>query len=437
LPPSTDTAARGRSNGLKGGACLARLRVSKSRPLRGRVAIGGAKNSVLPIISATLLAEDTSLLVDIPQLEDVDVICELLTYFGSKITIRDKTLKVDNSAIRNAHAPYALVRRMRASFLVMGPLLTKFGSVKISLPGGCAIGTRPIDLHLKGFAAMGADIAMGHGYIEAKANRLKGSRIYLDFPSVGATENIMMAAALAEGQTVIENAAEEPEIIDLANCINSMGGIVRGAGTDTIKIDGVKFLKGASHTIIPDRIEAGTFMVAAAITGGDITLTNVIMDHLRPVEAKLKEAGAVIEEKENGLRIHIPEPLRPVDIKTLPYPGFPTDMQAQMMALMCVLPGTSIITETVFENRFMHVSELKRLGAKIRIEGRSAIVEGVPRLTGSQVRATDLRAGAALILAGLFADGSTEISDIYHIDRGYDKIEDKLKALGANIERLD
>lgn len=413
-----------------------RLILSKSPPLKGSIKISGAKNSVLPIISATLLAEDVSFLEDIPRLMDVSVICSLLTHFGSVIEAEGHLLKIDNRRIQSVHAPYDLVRRMRASFLVMGPMLAKFGSVQISLPGGCAIGTRPIDLHLKGFAAMGAEISLGHGYIEARAKRLRGSRIYLDFPSVGATENIMMAAALAKGQTILENAAEEPEIIDLANCINSMGGLVRGAGTDTIKIEGVSALKGAVHTIIPDRIEAGTFMAAAAITSGDITLENVILDHLKPVEAKLKEAGACIEEGESGLRIHVARPLHPIDIKTLPYPGFPTDMQAQMMALLSVLPGTSMITETVFENRFMHVSELKRLGAQIRIEGRSAVIEGVPRLSGTQVRATDLRAGAALILAGLYAEGITEIQDIYHIDRGYDQIEEKFKNLGAPIERI-
>ncbi|NLC45350.1 MAG: UDP-N-acetylglucosamine 1-carboxyvinyltransferase, partial [Clostridiales bacterium] len=318
---------------------------------------------------------------------------------------------------------------------VMGPLLSRFGSVKISLPGGCAIGTRPIDLHLKGFAAMGANITLGHGYIEAQAEKLIGDRIYLDFPSVGATENIIMAAALAEGLTILENAAEEPEITDLANYINSMGGHVRGAGTDTIKIEGVRELTGCTHTIIPDRIEAGTFMVAAAITRGDIILTNIITDHIRPMEAKLKEAGVQIIPVKEGLRVYSNGSMQSIDLKTLPYPGFPTDMQAQMMALMCTLPGISMITETVFENRYMHVSELQRLGAKIKIEGRCAIVEGVDRLQGAEVKATDLRAGAALLLAGLFADGSTNVTDIYHIERGYEGIEEKLQALGANMQR--
>lgn len=415
---------------------MASILVAKSKPLKGTVTVSGAKNSVLPIISASLLVNDVSTLDDIPKLEDVEVICELLRHFGSEIELHDKRLTINNCRIKNAPAPYELVRKMRASFLVMGPLLSRFGSVKISLPGGCAIGTRPIDLHLKGFAAMGAEISLGHGFIEAKADKLKGGRIYLDFPSVGATENIMMAAALAEGQTIIENAAEEPEIIDLANFINSMGGHVRGAGTDTVKIEGADSLKGATHTIIPDRIEAGTFMVAAAMTGGDIILKNVIEDHLRPVEAKLKEAGVTIIPVEEGLRVKVDRPLQPIDLKTLPYPGFPTDMQAQMMALMCILPGTSMITETVFENRFMHVSELKRLGANIKIEGRSAVIEGVSRLTGSEVKATDLRAGAALLIAGLYADGTTEVTDIYHIDRGYENIEEKLRGLGAEIHRL-
>lgn len=416
---------------------MAKLMVSRSTPLKGRVRISGAKNSVLPIIAASLLTEEPCILEDIPMLEDVNIICELLHCLGSHIEFHNGMLKIDNSRIRNAHAPYELVRKMRASFLIMGPMLAKVGSIKISLPGGCAIGTRPIDLHLKGFSALGADISLGHGYIEAKADKLIGKSVYLDFPSVGATENIMMAASLAEGQTIIENAAEEPEIVDLSNFINAMGGNVRGAGTDTIKIEGVKKLHGAVHTVIPDRIEAGTFMVAAGITRSDIILENVLIDHLKPVEAKLREMGMNIQEVENGIRVWVDKPLKSVDIKTLPYPGFPTDMQAPMMALLCTVPGTSIITETVFENRFMHVNELKRLGASIKIEGRSAVVEGVEALTGTQVRASDLRAGAALVLAGLFADGTTEISDIYHIDRGYDRIEEKLKRLGANIERVE
>jgi UDP-N-acetylglucosamine 1-carboxyvinyltransferase len=409
--------------------------VSKSPPLKGEVRISGAKNSVLPIIAASLLTQERCVLEDIPLLQDVYVICDVIRYVGSRIELLGNTLTIDGAGLSRDTAPYELVRKMRASFLVMGPLLARRGQVKISLPGGCAIGTRPIDLHLKGFSALGADITLGHGYIEAKVDRLKGNRIYLDFPSVGATENIMMAATLAEGQTIIENAAEEPEIVDLSNFINAMGGSVRGAGTGTIKVEGVRELHGAVHTVIPDRVEAGTFMVAAAISGGDILVKNVLIDHLKPVEAKLKEAGVTVLEEGDGIRVKSGGALKPVDIKTLPYPGFPTDMQAQMMALLCTIEGTSIITETVFENRFMHVSELKRLGANIKIDGRSAVVEGGRSLAGTQVRATDLRAGAALVLAGLSAEGVTEIGDIYHIDRGYEKFERKLAALGAVIQR--
>jgi UDP-N-acetylglucosamine 1-carboxyvinyltransferase len=351
----------------------------------------------------------------------------------------EETLVVDSRNITSCEAPHDLVRKMRASFLVMGPLLARMGNAKISLPGGCAIGSRPIDLHLKGFEALGAEIVLGHGFIEAKAPRgLTGNRIYLDFPSVGATENIMMAASLAQGQTIIENAAEEPEIVDLATYINAMGGKVKGAGTNIIKIEGVAQLHGVSHTVIPDRIEAGTYMVAAAITGGNILLENVIIDHLKPVVAKLTEAGVTIVEEGMGVRVIAGQQLlKAVDIKTLPYPGFPTDMQAQLMALATVAHGTSVITETVFENRFMHVDELKRMGAHIKIEGRSAVVEGVRTLTGAPVKATDLRAGAAMILVGLVAQGETEIGCIHHIDRGYVRIEDKFRALGANIRRVN
>ena len=415
---------------------MARFIIAKSPPLQGKVRISGAKNSVLPIIAASLLTEEVCILEEVPQLEDLNVACELLKFLGSEIDICNNTLRIDNSKICRNYAPDELIRKMRASFLIMGPLLARRGKIRISLPGGCAIGSRPIDLHLKGFSALGADITVGYGYIEAEAEKLKGSKIYLDFPSVGATENIMMAAALAEGRTIIENAAEEPEIVDLSNFINAMGGNIRGAGTGTIKIEGVRYLHGASHTVIPDRIEAGTFMVAAAITRGNILLENVLIDHLKPVEAKLREVGVNIREDEEGLRVQGTNDMRPVDIKTLPYPGFPTDMQAQMMALLCTVPGISIITETVFENRFMHVRELERMGANIKIEGSSAVVEGVDKLTGAKVRATDLRAGAALVLAGLFAEGETEISDIYHVDRGYDKFEEKLRALGARIERI-
>jgi len=414
---------------------LTRFVVSQSPPLSGRVKISGSKNSVLPIITASLLSEGRSIIEDIPALEDVNVICDVLNNFGVKTQRVNSKLFIDVDDITSYQAPYELVRKMRASFLVLGPLLARLGRVKISLPGGCAIGTRPIDLHLKALRALGADISLGHGYIEATTRGLKGNRIYLDFPSVGATENAIMSAALADGVTVIENAAEEPEIIDLANFINSMGGNVKGAGTDTIKIEGVSRLKGTTHSVIPDRIEAGTFMVATAMNGGDVILENVIIDHLKPVEAKLKEAGVEILEVPCGIRVVSNGRVKAVDIKTLPYPGFPTDMQAPMMALLSVARGTSIVIETIFENRFMHVAELKRMGANIKIEGRSAIIEGRKKLTGTHIQATDLRAGAALILAGLKAQGETVISNAYHIDRGYERIEQKLSALGAVIRR--
>jgi UDP-N-acetylglucosamine 1-carboxyvinyltransferase len=334
-------------------------------------------------------------------------------------------------------AEYELVSKMRASFLVMGPLLARLGEVNVPLPGGCAIGARPVDLHLKGFCALGAEVVQEHGNVSAKAKRLKGARIYLDFPSVGATENIMMAAVLADGVTVLENCAVEPEIVDLANFLNSAGAEVRGAGTDTIKIIGVKSISKADHSVIPDRIEAGTFMVAAGVTKGDITVTNVVADHLKPLIAKLKEVNLNVEETEAGLRVYYKEGRRLIatDVKTLPYPGFPTDMQAQFMSLLILAEGTSIVTETVFENRFMHVGEFKRMGADIKIESRSAIIEGVKKLMGAQVKATDLRAGAALALAALTASGTTELSDIYHIDRGYCNLAEKLSQLGAMIHR--
>ncbi|MCG0313569.1 MAG: UDP-N-acetylglucosamine 1-carboxyvinyltransferase, partial [Calditerricola sp.] len=344
---------------------------------------------------------------------------------------------IDATSLDGYEAPYELVRKMRASFLVMGPLLARMGRARIAMPGGCAIGSRPIDQHLKGFEAMGASIELGHGFVEARVQgRLKGTRIYLDVPSVGATENIMMAATLAEGTTLIENAAMEPEIVDLATFLNAMGARVRGAGTGTIRIDGVEALHGTTHTVIPDRIEAGTFMVAAAITRGNVLVEGAIYDHVRAVAAKLSEMGVYVEEEDGGIRVVAEGRLRPVDVKTLPYPGFPTDMQAQMMALLAVTEGTSTVTETVFENRFMHVEELKRMNAQIRIEGRSAIIDGVPRLSGAKVCATDLRAGAALVLAGLAADGETEVTGLHHIDRGYVDLVGKLRRLGADITRV-
>lgn len=422
---------------LEGGFRVAKIIVEKSPPLKGTVRVSGAKNSVLPIIAASLLAQEDCILEDIPKLKDVEVISDVLASLGVKVKrdIDQGIIQFNSSRIDYHEAPYELVQKMRASFLVMGPMLARTGRAKISLPGGCAIGTRPIDLHLKGLQALGAKIDMGHGYVEATAKKLIGDKIYLDFPSVGATENIMMAATMAEGFTVIENAAEEPEIVDLANFLNSMGAKIKGAGTDTVKIEGVKGLGGGRHAVIPDRIEAGTFMIAAAISGGDVTIKNVLTDHLKPTIAKLRECGVLIEESMDQIRVKADGNIIATDIKTLPYPGFPTDMQSQFMSFLSVTKGTSVVIETVFENRFMHVSELKRMGANIKIEGRSAVVQGVDTLQGAQVKATDLRAGAALILAGLVADGKTEISDIYHVDRGYVDIENKLSSLGAKIRR--
>lgn len=412
--------------------------VEKSPPLRGNVRISGAKNSALPILAASLLGTEDIILEDVPKLKDVEVICEVLSSLGAKVEFLDKgIIKINSKDINNYETPYELMSKMRASFLVMGPLLTRLGKTKTSLPGGCAIGTRPIDLHLKGFRALGAEIDVDHGNIGAYADRLVGDRIYLDFPSVGATENIMMAAVMAEGETIIDNAAMEPEIVDLANFLNKLGADIKGAGTSSIRIKGVKELGGATHSIIPDRIEAGTFMVAAAITKGDIVVENVITSHIKPVIAKLREAGCQIYENGDKVRVIGADEIKAVDIKTLPYPGFPTDMQAQFMSLMSVSQGTSVIIETVFENRFMHVDELKRMGANIKIDGRSAIVQGINSLTAAPVKATDLRAGAALILAGLVADGDTYIDNIYHIDRGYDGIEKKLASLGARIYRTE
>ena len=415
--------------------------INGGKPLNGRVKISGAKNAVLPIIAATLLGQDTpSKLEEVPALDDVHTLTAVLEQLGVKAEFNaDKnTLLVDGSKIDSCEAPYDLVRKMRASFLIIGPLLARYGKARISLPGGCAIGTRPIDLHLKGFEALGAEINIGHGFIEASAPEgLKGARIYLDFPSVGATENIMMAASMAEGTTIIENAAQEPEIIDLANYLNVMGANIRGAGTNVIKIEGVNKLIGKNYTIIPDRIEAGTYMVAAAMTRGNVFIENAISEHLKPVIAKLKEAGVEIEENIDGIHVTCDKQTTAVDIKTMPYPGFPTDMQAQFMAMQAVSKGTSMVTETVFENRFMHVEELKRMGAHIRIDGRTSMVEGVDQLTGCPVKATDLRAGAAMVLAGLVAEGETQISYIHHIDRGYDNLVTKLVMLGADIRRVD
>lgn len=419
---------------------MEKLIVKGGNRLVGAVKTSGAKNAVLPIIAASILGTTPSHLDEVPMLEDVHTISEVLKCLGLAVECSPEknVLDIDSTEITSYEAPYELVRTMRASFLVMGPLLARIGKARISMPGGCAIGARPIDIHLKGFEALGVKIEQGHGYIEASAPEgLKGTSIYFDFPSVGATENIMMAASLAEGTTILENAAEEPEIVDLANYLNKMGAKIRGAGTDTIRIEGVDKLHGADYTIIPDRIEAGTYMIAAAMTGGDIVVENVLPEHQKPLIAKLREAGAVVEEDIDKVRVIGKNPLKAVSIKTLPYPGFPTDMQAQMMAMMVIAEGRSKVTETVFENRFMHVIELNRMGAQISTEGRSAVIDGPCKLTGCDVRATDLRAGAAMILAGLVAEGTTRIGDLHHIDRGYENIVAKLKNLGADIERVD
>lgn len=415
-----------------------KLIVTGKKAIHGEVTISGAKNAVLPIIVGALLAEDITVLHDVPKLSDVATIKEVLEILGAKITFENHTMTIDSRDLNNWDAPYNYVQKMRASVLIMGPLLARLGKAKISMPGGCAIGTRPIDLHLKGLEALGADIQINHGDMNAvvPGGKLKGNRIYLDFPSVGATEHIMMAATTAEGTTVIENAAEEPEIVDLANFLNSMGANVRGAGTNVIKIEGVEKLHGTTYTIIPDRIEAGSYMIAAAITGGDLLVKNVIIDHIKPLIAKMIECGVEIIEEGNNLRVRSNGRLKAVDIKTMPYPGFPTDMQAQFMALMTVAEGTSVFTETVFENRFMHADELRRMGANIKIDGRNAIVEGVSRLTGCKVKATDLRAGAALIVAALAAEGQTEITELQYIDRGYEDLIEKFQTIGADIVRI-
>ncbi|MFD1992606.1 UDP-N-acetylglucosamine 1-carboxyvinyltransferase [Paenibacillus nicotianae] len=418
---------------------MSKFIVRGGKRLTGSVKVSGAKNSVLPIIAASLLGENgVSVIHDAPSLDDVMTISKVLESLGAVVTYQDETIQVNAEELTSCEAPYEWVSKMRASFLVMGPLLTRLGKTRISLPGGCAIGTRPIDQHLKGFEAMGAEINLGQGYIEAKCDgRLRGAKIYLDVASVGATENIMMAATLAEGTTTIENAAKEPEIVDLANYLNSMGAIVRGAGTGVIRIEGVESLNGTEHTVIPDRIEAGTYMVAAAITGGNVYVEGAIADHLGPVISKMEEMGITIIPDENGVQVIADKLLRAVDLKTLPYPGFPTDMQAQMMALMLASEGTSIISETVFENRFMHVDEFNLMNAGIRIEGRTSIVTGGASLVGAKVCSTDLRAGAALICAGLISEGTTEVSGTHHIDRGYVHLAEKLSGLGADIWRLE
>lgn len=412
--------------------------ITGGKRLEGSVEISGAKNSALSIMAATLLTKDVCILRNIPHLTDVDTMIAVIRKLGIKVEWKeDNTLYIDSDNFNNYEAPYELVKKMRASILVMGPLLARLHKAKISLPGGCAIGARPVDFHIKGFETLGAQVEVEKGYIKAEVNKLKGGDIYLDFPSLGATENIMMAASLSEGVTKIENAAKDPEIVELGNFLIKMGAKIEGLGTDLIKINGVKKLNGVDYNIIPDRIEAGTYMIAAAITSGDILIEKIDPLLIKPLIVKLEEAGVKIKQEKDLIEVIGPNSINAVDIKTLPYPGFPTDIQPQFMALSCVAKGTSVITETVFENRFAHTGDLIRMGADIKVEGRSAIIKGVKKLSAAPVMASDLRGGAALILAGLVADGTTELSRIYHLDRGYVNLEKKLTALGADIQRVE
>jgi UDP-N-acetylglucosamine 1-carboxyvinyltransferase len=415
-----------------------KLIIRGNKRLKGEVAISGSKNAALPVIISSILSAGTNTFKNIPELRDIATAGKLLSYLGADYAFESGTVRIDASPIKTFEAPYDLVKTMRASVLVLGPLLAKYGRARVSLPGGCAIGERPINLHLMGLEKMGASITLESGYVLAKANRLNGATIYLDIPSVTGTENLMMAAALAKGITIIENAAREPEVVDLANCLISMGAKISGAGKSVIEIQGVDELKPADdYSVIPDRIEAGTFMTIAAITGSTLLLRNCCNDHLDSVILKLADSGLKFEDTAKGLRVTGRERTVSIDIKTMPYPGFPTDMQAQFMSLMSVARGTSIIRETIFENRFMHVAELRRMGADISIEGGMATVKGVDKLRGAPVMATDLRASASLVVAALAARGESIIHRIYHLDRGYEKIDEKLKNIGADIERVN
>ena len=415
-----------------------KLIITGGKPLSGDVRISGAKNAALPILAATLLAEDPMVIGNIPHLRDITTTMELLGRMGVKLLVDEKMrVEVDASEIKHPFAPYELVKTMRASILVLGPLLARCGEADVSLPGGCAIGSRPVDLHIEGLRAMGAEISVDGGYIKARAGRLKGVRLVLDIVTVTGTENLMMAATLAHGVTVIENAAREPEVVDLANCLNAMGAKVRGAGTTTIEIEGVKSLRGTQYDVLPDRIETGTFLVAGAISGGRVHVRDTKPGLLDAVLQKLQEAGADLDIGEDYVSLDMQgrQP-RAINVHTAPYPAFPTDMQAQFTALNSVAEGVGTITETVFENRFMHVQELQRMGANIKLEGNTAICSGIPRLTAAPVMATDLRASASLVLAGLVAEGETVVDRIYHVDRGYQNIEDKFAGLGAQIRRV-
>lgn len=415
---------------------MGKFLITGGTPLQGEINVSGAKNAALPIMTAALMADGPSKLLDIPMLRDVKNLCEIMRRMGCRVEQNGNELLIDPTNLNKPEADHDLARKLRASYYILGALLAKKNWSRTSLPGGCNIGNRPIDLHLKGFKALGAEINLDHGIVEVKSNKLTGDRIYLDYPSVGATINIVLAACMSEGITIIENAAREPEIVDLANYLTVMGAKIKGVGTDIIKIEGVTSLKGAEHRIIPDRIEAGTFMMAAALTKGDVFVKNVLAEHVKPLIAKLHEMGIELKEEIAGVYVKGSEALKAVDIKTLPYPGFPTDLQSQMMVLLTQADGTSLVIETVWENRFMHVDELNRMGADIKIDGHSALIKP-SRLTGAEVTATDLRAGAALILAGIVAQGDTEIRDIYHIERGYENIAQKLSSIGADIKKVD
>lgn len=417
---------------------MERLIIRGGAPLEGEIRISGAKNAALPILAATLLGEGPSSIGNIPHLHDITTTMELLGRMGARLTVDERMrIEVDPGEVTDCYAPYELVKTMRASILVLGPLLARFGAADVSLPGGCAIGSRPVNLHVEGLRHMGADIAVENGYIRARCDRLRGARLVMDLVTVTGTENLMMAAALADGVTVIENAAREPEVVDLANYLNAMGAKVRGAGTDTLEIEGVDKLTGTAYNVLPDRIETGTYLVAAAMTGGRVKLKNTTPELLEAVLIKLEEAGAAVETGDDWISLAMPSGrARAVKVRTAPYPAFPTDMQAQFCALNSVAEGMGTVTETVFENRFMHVQEMHRMGADIRLEGRTAISTGVPRLTAAPVMATDLRASASLVLAGLVANGETRVDRIYHIDRGYECIEEKLAQLGADIRRV-
>jgi UDP-N-acetylglucosamine 1-carboxyvinyltransferase len=412
--------------------------VRGGRALRGKVRISGAKNAALPILCASLLTDGQHVFRNVPDLRDIETTAQLLRHLGSEVALEPGVVKVLGKPSGEQDAPYELVKKMRASVLVLGPLVARYGRARVSLPGGCAIGARPVDQHLKGLVAMGAKVELEHGYVQVDvpSGRLRGAEVVFDMPTVTGTENLMCAAALAKGRTRLVNAAREPEIEELASVLNKMGASVDGAGTDVILIEGKESLHPVDHAIIPDRIEAGTYMVAAAVTGGDVLLEGAELDHLGAVTSKLRAAGVQVEREGGSVRVAGKPPFQPVDITTAPHPGFPTDMQAQLMVLLCFAGGRSTVTETIFENRFMHVSELNRMGADIRINGRTATVTGVPFLSGAQVMATDLRASASLVIAGLMAQGTTEILRVYHIDRGYEHIERKLSGLGADIERV-